>query len=196
MVKKVNIISTEIVSDNFFPLKKIHFEIEKSDGSKQEQTREVYASTNGVTALLYNKQKKTVILTRQFRISSYLNNNPSGMLIEACAGLKEDENAQDAILREIEEETGFRLTSAEKIFELYSTPGAVSEKLYYFVAEYTDENKISDGGGLEEEQEEIEVIEMPFSEAYKKVTTGEIKDAKTVTLLLYAKANNLFEGEG
>ncbi len=112
------------------------------------------------------------------------------MLIEACAGIKDDENEHDAMLREIEDETGFRLTGAKRIFDLYSTPGAVTEMLHYFIAEYKDENKISVGGGLQQEQEEIEVIEMPFTEAYNKVTTGEIKDAKTVTLLLLQKQNN------
>jgi GDP-mannose pyrophosphatase NudK len=195
MAKEVNIKSTEILSDNFFPLKKVKFEIEKKDGSLEEQVREVYNSDNGVTVLLYNKGKKTVLLTRQFRIATFLNGNPDGMLIETCAGLMEDESEHDAILREIEEETGFRVSNATKVFELFSTPGSVTEKIIYFVAEYHDKEKVSEGGGLEEESEEIDVIEMPFKEAYLKIENGEIRDAKTVTLLLYAKANNIFPDE-
>jgi nudix-type nucleoside diphosphatase (YffH/AdpP family) len=195
MVKKVNIISTDTLSDNFFPLKKVVFEVEKSNGDKEEQTREVYHSRNGVTVLLYNKDKKTVVLTQQFRIASYLNKNASGLLIESCAGLQDDDTEDDAIMREIEEETGYKVDNVKKIFELYSTPGAVTEKLHYFIAEYSEDQKISEGGGLDEEGEEIEVLEMPFKEAYLKIETGEIRDAKTVILLQYAKANNLFPEE-
>jgi nudix-type nucleoside diphosphatase (YffH/AdpP family) len=178
MVKKVNIISTDTLSDNFFPLKKVVFEVEKSNGDKEEQTREVYHSRNGVTVLLYNKDKKTVVLTQQFRIASYLNKNASGLLIESCAGLQDDDTADDAIMREIEEETGYKVDNVKKIFELYSTPGAVTEKLHYFIAEYSEDQKISEGGGLDEEGEEIEVLEMPFKEAYLKIETGELGTQK------------------
>ncbi len=195
MAKNVSIKSSETLSDNFFRLENVHFEMEKNDGSKEELTREVYHTADGITVLLYNKEKKSVVLTRQFRIATYLNNNPTGMLIEACAGIKEDENEHEAIVREIEEETGFRVENAKKIFELYSTPGCSTEKIYYFIAEYADGQKVSNGGGLEEEQEEIDVLEMPFEKAYLKIETGEIKDAKTIILLQYAKANHLFPEE-
>jgi len=114
------------------------------------------------------------------------------MLLETCAGLMEDEKPDEAIIREIEEETGFKLDNVKKVFELYSTPGSNTEMIHYFIAEYIDEQKVSEGGGLEEESEEIDVIEMPFKEAYLKIENGEIKDAKTVILLQYAKANHLF----
>ncbi len=195
MAKNVSIKSTETLSKNFFSLEKVHFDIEKKDGTKEEQTREVYHTADGVTVLLYNKEKKTVVLTRQFRIATYLNNNPNGLLIETCAGIKEDENDCEAVVREIEEETGFRVEKAKKIFELYSTPGCNTEKIYYFIAEYADHQKIAEGGGLEDEQEDIDVLEMPFKEAYLKMEKGEIKDAKTVILLQYAKVNNLFPEE-
>jgi nudix-type nucleoside diphosphatase (YffH/AdpP family) len=195
MAKNVIIKSTETVSANFFSLEKIHFEIEKNDGTKEELTREVYHTADGVTVLLFNKEKKTVVLTRQFRIATYINNNQSGMLIEACAGIKEDENEHEAMVREIEEETGFRVENVKKIFELYSTPGCNTEKVYYFIAEYADKQKVAEGGGLEEEQEEIDVLEMPFKDAWLKMETGEIKDAKTVILLQYAKAYHLFAEE-
>lgn len=195
MGKSINITSTDILSDKFFTLKEVHFEVEKHDSSTQIQKREVYHTANGVTALLYNLEKKTVILIRQLRIASYLNKNPAGLLIEACAGLQEDESAEESIIREIEEETGYRVKDVKKIFELYSSPGATTEMLHYFIAEYTYEQKVSDGGGLKEEQEEIEVMEIPFEEAYSKIKTGEIKDAKTVILLQYAKTINLFPEE-
>ena len=195
MVKSVNVKSTEVLSDNFFTLKEVYFEVEKDNGSKQEQKREVYHTANGVTVLLYNREKKTVLLTRQLRIASHLNKNATGLLIEACAGIQEDESATESAFREIEEETGFRVSKAKKVFELYSSPGSNTEMLHYFVAEYADKQKVSEGGGLEEEEEDIEVIEMPFKEALIKIGSGEIKDAKTVILLFYAQVNNLFEEE-
>ena len=196
MVKSIRIKSEDVLSDNFFTLKEVHFEIGKEDGSKQEQKREVYHTANGVTVLLYNKEKKTVLLTRQLRIASFLNHNTTGLLLEACAGIQEDESACDSVLREIYEETGFSVSNVKKIFELYSSPGSNTEMLHYFVAEYADDQKINEGGGLEEEQEDIEVVEMSFEDAYLKIASGEIKDAKTVILLQYAKANNLFPEEG
>ncbi|HEX8332190.1 MAG TPA: NUDIX domain-containing protein, partial [Segetibacter sp.] len=140
---------------------------------------------------LFNKSKETVVLTRQFRVGSYINGNPEGKLIETCAGILEDNTPEEGILREIEEETGYKLTEVIKVFEAYMSPGSISEILHFFVAPYTPEQKITKGGGLEEEQEEIEVLEMPFDKAYGMIDTGEIKDAKTIMLLQYAKINKL-----
>ena len=188
MSENVKVISTEILSNNFFPLKKVKFEIEKKDGTTKELNWEVYSSSNGATVLLYNKEKSSIILTRQFRLTTYLNKNKTGMLLETCAGIvEENEEPKDAIIREIEEETGYRIQEVKKVFEMYMTPGTVAEMLYFFVAEYTPEQKINDGGGLEDENEDIEVIELPFKEAYNKIRSGEIKDAKTALLLQYAK---------
>ena len=188
MAKNVKIKSTEILSDNFFPLKKVKYEIEMRDGSVEELNREVYMSGNGVAALLFNRTNKTVVLTRQFRLPSFLNNNATGMLTEVCAGLVDgDEDPKDAIIREIEEETGYKVSSAKKIFELYSTPGSVTELLHYFVAEYEAKQRVSEGGGLDEESEDIQVIEIPFEDAFIKISNGQIKDAKTVILLQYAR---------
>lgn len=190
MSKSVKIISTEILSDNFFPLKKVKYEFAKQDGTTEELIREVYLPLNGATVLLYNAEKSTIVLTRQFRLPTYLNKNKTGMLLETCAGIvEENENPQEAIIREIEEETGYRVQKVKKVFEMYMTPGSVAEMLYFFVAEYTPQQKISDGGGLEEESEDIEVIELSFEEAYDKIRSGDIKDAKTVLLLQYAKIN-------
>ncbi len=190
MSENVKIISTEVLSNNFFPLKKVIYEFEKQDGTTEEISREVYLSLNGAAVLLYNIEKSTIILTKQFRLPTYLNKNKTGMLLEACAGIvEENENPQEAIIREIEEETGYRVKEVKKVFEMYMTPGSVAEMVYFFVAEYTPQQKISDGGGLENENEDIEVIELTFEEAYGKIQSGEIKDAKTALLLQYAKIN-------
>ena len=184
----IKIISTEILSHDFSPLKKIRFDYKNSNGATEELIREIYFSLNAATALLYNLQNESVILTRQFRLATYLNKNTTGFLIEACAGhVEENEDPKEGIIREIEEETGFRLPEVKKVFEMYMTPGSVTELLHFFVAEYTPEQKVHEGGGLEQENEDIEVIELPFTEAYDKIYSGEIKDAKTALLLQYAK---------
>ena len=188
MTKNVKIISNEIISENYFPLRKVKYELEKKDGKVETLTREVYESANGATVLLFNKQKRTVVLTKQFRIPTYINKNPNGMMLETCAGIvEENEDPKDGIIREIEEETGYKINNPQKLFELYSTPGSVAEKIHYYVAEYNEKQKIGEGGGLEEESEDIEVLELPFEEAFIMIRNGEIKDAKTVILLQYAK---------
>ena len=193
MPENINIKSTKTLSDNFFPLKSYTFEMVKKDGTMDEIIREVYMSANGATVLLFNKNKGTVVLTQQFRLPTYLNNNSTGMMIETCAGIVEEgEEPDKGILREIKEEMGFVLTNALKVFELFSTPGSVSEKIHYYVAEYSKEDKEGEGGGLLEEHEEIDVIEMTFNDAYSKIASGEIKDAKTVLLLQYARINIFF----
>jgi len=195
MPKNVEIISEETLSNNFFPLKKIKYRKEKKDGTIEELDREVYLSSNGATVLLFNRENERIILTRQFRLATYLNKNASGMMLEACAGIvEENEDPKNAIIREIEEETGYRVEEVKKIFEMYMTPGSVAEMLHFFVAEYTPEQRVHEGGGLEEENEDIEVIELPFEEAYDKILSGEIKDAKTALLLQYARIY-LFKGE-
>lgn len=187
----VNIKSTELLSDNWYLLKKVTFEMIKKDGSKSILDREVYDRGNGATILLYNSDNNTVILTRQFRIPTFINGNETGYLIECCAGLLDKDNAEDCIKRETEEETGFRINKVQKVFEAYMSPGSVTELVYFFVAEYADEMKVHEGGGLEEENEHIEVLELSFENALNMVATGEIKDGKTIMLLQYAKINNL-----
>ncbi|MES2332791.1 MAG: GDP-mannose pyrophosphatase NudK [Bacteroidota bacterium] len=191
MVKNVRILETTLLSDNWYILRKIVYEFTKKDGSQHVNTREVYDRGNGATILLYNEKNRTVILTRQFRLPSFVNGNADGMLIEACAGLLDKDNPEDCIRRETEEETGYQVKDVRKIFEAYMSPGSVTEILYFFVAEYTKSMKVNEGGGVEEEQENIEVMEIGFDEAMQKISTGEIKDAKTIMLLQYAKLNNL-----
>lgn len=195
MAENIKILSTEVLSDNFFPLKKIQYEFKKKNGTSEELSREVYLSTNGVAVLLYNIENENVVLTKQFRLPTYLNENNTGILIEACAGLVEkNEDPKHAIIREIEEETGYRVTDVKKIFEMYMSPGAVAEMVYFFIAEYKPGQKVNEGGGLDEENEDIQVIELPFEEAYYKIQSGEIRDAKTALLLQYARIY-LFKGE-
>lgn len=187
----VKIINNEVLSDNWYTLKKITFDLQTKDGRWQTQSREAYDRGNGAVVLLYNKDNQTIILTRQFRLPTYLNGNETGMLIEACAGLLDKDNPEDCIRRETEEETGYKITEVTKIFEAYMSPGSVTEILYFFVAAYSKEMKVSDGGGAEHEQENIEVLELPFSQAMAMIGTGEIKDAKTIMLLQYASINRL-----
>src|SRR5829696_7876621 len=191
MIKKAKILKTEILSDNWYILKKLTYEYQKSDGSIQTQTREAYDRGNGATILLYNKEQHTVILTRQFRLPTFLNGNETGMLIEACAGLLDKDNPEDCIRRETQEETGYKITDVRKIFEAYMSPGSVTEILYFFIAEYSSDMKIHEGGGVDEEQENIEVLEIGIDRAMKMIESGEIKDAKTIMLLQYVKLHNL-----
>ena len=187
----IKIKSSEILSDNWYVLKKFVYDYQKKDGTWETQSREVYDRGNGATILLYNKIQKTVILIRQFRMPTFLNGNETGMVIESCAGLLEEENPEDCIKRETEEETGYSLTDVRKIFEVYMSPGSVTEIIHFFVAEYSKDMKVNEGGGLDEEHENIDVLEIPFDKAMQMIETGEIKDAKTVMLLQYAKINNL-----
>ncbi|RZK17005.1 MAG: GDP-mannose pyrophosphatase NudK [Pedobacter sp.] len=191
--ENIKILSTEILSDNWYTLNKITFEYKKKDGTVQTQNREAYDRGNGATILLYNKENQTVILTRQFRLPTYLNGNESGMLIETCAGLLDKDNPETAIKRETEEETGYKIKDVQKVFEAYMSPGSVTEILYFFTAEYSKDMKVSEGGGHHEEQENIEVLELPFQNALEMIKTGEIKDGKTIMLLQYAQINALIK---
>jgi len=181
----------EILSDNWYTLNKVTFDYQKKNGDWETQAREAYDRGNGATILLYNRSKGTVILTRQFRMPTYINGNEDGMLIEACAGLLDKDNAEDCIRKETEEETGYKISKVKKIFESYMSPGSVTEILYFFIAEYDRNMKVSEGGGIAEEQENIEVLELKFDDAFNMIYTGEIKDGKTIMLLQYAKIHNL-----
>lgn len=187
----VKIVEKKLLSDNWYTLNKITFDYQTNTGEWQRQEREAYDRGNGAVILLYNKEKQHVILTRQFRISTYLNGNKDGHLIEACAGLLDKNSPEECIKRETEEETGYQIQDVKKVFEAYMSPGSVTEILYFFVAEYSSNMKVSEGGGHEDEQENIEVLELPFEKALKMIDTGEIKDGKTIMLLQYALINQL-----
>jgi len=188
---QIKITSTKVLSNNHYTLNKVDFDYQKKDGSWQHQSREAYDRGNGATILLYNKTTHTVVLIRQFRLPTYLNGNKTGMMIEACAGLLEEEGAEECIRRETEEETGYEIKDVKKIFEAYMSPGSVTEIIHFFVAEYSKEMKISEGGGLDTEHENIDILELDFDKALQMITAGEIKDAKTIMLLQYAKINGL-----
>lgn len=187
MIKDIQIVQSDILSDNWYTLKKIRYQYLEDDGTQHTQTREVYDRGNGATILLYNKEQKTVILTRQFRLPAFVNGNKEGMLIEACAGLLDKDNPEDCIRRETEEETGYQVTDVRKIFEAYMSPGSVTEILYFFIAEYTAAMKVNEGGGIAAEQENIEVLEIPVQQAVEMISSGEIRDAKTIMLLQYVQ---------
>ncbi|WP_080779458.1 GDP-mannose pyrophosphatase NudK [Chryseobacterium phocaeense] len=187
----IQIIDTEILSDNWYTLKKVTYHLEKKDGTIETQSREAYDRGNGAVIMLYNKVSGTVILTRQFRLPTFINGNSAGMLIEACAGLLDQDNPEDCIKRETEEETGYKISKVEKIFEAYMSPGSVTEILHFFIAEYAPDMKINNGGGLEEEGENIEVLELSFDKTLDMVDHGEIKDAKTIMLLQYLRLKNI-----
>ncbi|MEN2487664.1 GDP-mannose pyrophosphatase NudK [Flavobacterium sp. B11] len=188
---KVEIKETKLLSDNWYILNRVTFDYQKENGTSEIHTREVYDRGNGAGILLYNSTKKTVILTRQFRLPTFLNGNKDGMMIEVCAGLLDKDNPETAIIRETEEETGYRISKVQKVFETYMSPGAVTEILYLFIGEYDESMKVSEGGGLDAEQENIEVLEYTFDEAYAMIESGEITDAKTIMLLQHAKIKGM-----
>jgi len=188
---EIKVTETKLLSDNWYVLNKVTFDYQKKDGKVESHIREVYDRGNGAAILLYNSDKKTVVLTRQFRLPTYLNGNKTGMMIEVCAGLLDQDNPEEAVIRETEEETGYRLTKVQKVIETYMSPGSVTEILYLFVGEYDETMKVNDGGGLDAEQENIEVLEYTFDEAYAMFESGEITDAKTIMLLQHAKIKGL-----
>ena len=180
----IEMLKTEVLSDNWYVLRKVTFKIRKRNGAWETQSREAYDRGNGATILLYDLPKRTVILTRQFRLPTYVNGNASGMLIETCAGLLDRDNPEQCITRELREETGFEIRDVKKVLEAYMSPGSVTEMLHCFIAEYSAAHRMSDGGGVEEE--DIEVLELTIDEALAMVSSGEIRDGKTIMLLQYA----------
>ncbi len=184
---KIKNIKKELLSDNWYILNKYTFEYQKEDGGWQIQHREAYDRGNGAAILLYNVQKQTVILTRQFRMPTYVNGNDDGMMIEVCAGVLDGDNPEDCIKKEVMEETGYAIDNVKKVMETYMSPGSVTEILYLFIGEYQDRMRTGAGGGAEHETENIEVLEYAFETAMAMVNNGQIKDAKTIILLQYAQ---------
>jgi nudix-type nucleoside diphosphatase (YffH/AdpP family) len=185
MEERVRIRKVKTLSDDWYLLKKTTFDFLRSDGSWQRQIRETYDRGNGATLLLYNEERRTVILTRQFRFPAFVNGH-SGMLIEAAAGLLDDMTPEERIRAEVEEETGYRVENVRKVFEAYMSPGSVTEKLFFFIAEYDAENKVAAGGGQRAEGEDIDIVELRVDEAMRAIECGEIVDGKTIILLQYA----------
>ena len=193
MNDRVRLISTQVLSNDWYVLKKNVFEYQRRDGSWQRQSRETYDRGNGATILLYNRERKTVILTRQFRFPAFVNGIADGMLIEACAGLLDQDDAATCIRRETEEETGYRITEVRKVLEAYMSPGSVTERIYFFVGEYQPKDKVSAGGGEATEGEDIETLEITLDQAMEMVETGQICDGKTILLLMHAKLHRLVD---
>lgn len=190
MQPQIRIRQVETLSDDWYILKKTTFDYQRRDGSWQTMSRETYDRGNGATILLYNQERQTVILTRQFRFPAYVNQHP-GLLIEACAGLLDQDDPVTSIQREAAEETGYRIDAPRKVYELFMSPGSVTERLYFFVAEYHNDQKLDDGGGLASDGEDIDVLEIPFHAALRMIETGDIVDAKTIILLQHAALTRL-----
>ncbi|WP_369309043.1 GDP-mannose pyrophosphatase NudK [Providencia rettgeri] len=189
---KLRNIQEKLLSDNWYILKKYTYELQRRDGSWQRQEREVYDRGNGAVILLYNKTKNSIILIRQFRMPMYVNGYPN-FLIEAAAGLLENASPEARIIAEAEEETGFKVDKLEKVFEAFMSPGSVTEKLHFYIAEYSDNNRSNEGGGLAEEGEDIEVLEWPFPKALEAIRTGEIVDGKTIMLIQHLALNSILK---
>ncbi|QQX58932.1 GDP-mannose pyrophosphatase NudK [Pseudomonas chlororaphis] len=189
---RVRIHQVEVLSDNWYVLRKTTYDFQGRDGVWRTLDRETYDRGNGATILLYSRAKQTVVLTRQFRFPAFVNEH-DGMLIETCAGLLDKDDARTCIHKETEEETGYRIREVRKVFEAFMSPGSVTERLHFFVGEYFDEDKRGEGGGLEHEGEEIEVLELPIDRALAMIDSGEICDGKTIMLLQYAKLHRLLE---
>jgi nudix-type nucleoside diphosphatase (YffH/AdpP family) len=182
------------LSSAWATLKRIDFDYRFKNGQWKRLSRETYDRGDGAAILLYNTQRQSVILTKQFRMPIYVNAPSESYSIEVCAGaIDNNEDPLETILREVEEETGYRIKSAQQVLAAYTSPGALTEKMFLFVAEYHDDLKKSSGGGCEDENEELEVIELSFEDAMTMIKEGSVRDAKTIMLLQYAKIEKLFE---
>lgn len=188
---KIEIIKDKILSENYFVLRNITYDLTRENGEVVRHKREVYDRGNGATILLYSPQKQSVVLVRQFRVATWVNGNEDGRLIETCAGLLDNDGPEECIRKEAMEETGYQVSNVRKVFELYMSPGGVTELVYFFIAEYDDSLRATEGGGVEDEA--IEVLEMPFSQALAMVKSGEIRDGKAVILLQYLQNAGLMD---
>jgi nudix-type nucleoside diphosphatase (YffH/AdpP family) len=188
----VVVCDVEVTSDGWHVLRRTTFEYRRRDGGWETQQRETYDRGNGATILLYDPQRRTVLLTRQFRFPAYVNDHPDGMLIEAAAGLLDDDDADTAIRREASEELGVEFGAVHHIFDVYMSPGSVTERLHFYAAPYAPADRTSRGGGLAEDGEDIEVLELAFGEAMAMIAHGQIADAKTIMLLQWAALHGPF----
>ena len=186
---RIRIVGETILSDDHYPLKKVTYEQRRRDGSTQEQGREVYVAASGAAVILYNRERRTVVLTRQFRLGARLSEpvgGSDGFLLEAAAGILDDDAPPEERARiEAREETGYEVERLEPVMQLYPSPGSLTERLHLFAAEYDPARRCGPGGGKPEEGEDIEVVELAFDDALAMVDTGAIVDAKTVLLLLH-----------
>ena len=183
---RVQNLDIEVLSDHWYVLNKATFDYVHRDGTVTREVREAYDRGNGACILLYDPRAWTVLLTRQFRLPAFVNAHSDGMLIEAVGGLLDGDDAETAIRREAEEESGVRVDAVERLFELFMSPGSVTERVTFFAATYSHEQRVSAGGGLSDEGEDIEVLEHTLDDALASIERGEIVDGKTVLLLQWA----------
>lgn len=193
MNEGVKNIEKEVLSDNWYTLNNYTFEYKREDGTWETQQRESYDCGDGAAILLYNREMKTVVLTKQFRIPTYVNGNDDGMMVEVCAGLLDGLSPEACIKKEALEETGYKLNDVQQVMVTFMCPGSVTQKLYLFMAAYDSSMKKEEGGGALDETENIEVLEYSFTEALDMISNGEIKDAKSVMLLQHAALTGVFE---
>lgn len=192
MNKSVRFISEKILYKGWSTLMQYMLEYTRKDGKKEQHIREIYDSGDGAAILLYNPETRKITLVRQFRLPAYLNGHHDGMLLEVCAGMLDLNHPEAAIIKEVEEETGIRIQKAEKLFEAFATPGAHKEKIHFFAGQYTESTRTHEGGGLQDEHEEIEVVEIGYDDVDALLYSGEIVDIKTIALLQYGKVKGIF----
>ncbi|MFF3615542.1 NUDIX domain-containing protein [Streptomyces sp. NPDC002580] len=192
---RVKIRDVRLLSCHWYVERTTIFDLRLADGTWSTQERETHDRGNGATLLLYDAERETVLLTRQFRYPAYVNGHPDGMLTETPGGLldEDDEHPEDAVRREVVEETGHTVGAVEHVFDVYMSPGSVTERVSFYAASYGSSTRTHEGGGLDEEGEDIEILELPFSDALAKIRTGEIADAKTIMLLQWAALEGPFK---
>lgn len=183
---RVRVTDVRLLSDNWYRLHTTTFDYLSDDGVWTSQSRETYDRGNGATILLYDVQRRTVLLTSQFRYPVYVNGHPDGMLLETAAGLLDDDDAETAIRREAIEETGHEVGEVTHVFDVYMSPGSVTERLHFFAAPYSQHTRTSAGGGLVDEGEHITVVELGIDDALAMIEDGHIADAKTIMLLQWS----------
>jgi len=186
----------EVTSDGWHVLRRTTYDYRRRSGRWVTEHRETYDRGNGATILLYDIERRTVLLTRQFRFPVYVNGHPDGMFIETAAGLLDDDDPETAIRREASEELGVELGELQHLFDVYMSPGSVTERVHFYAAPFTPADRIGAGGGLAEDGEDIEVLELPFDDALAMTADGRIADAKTIMLLQWAALGGPFAGQG
>lgn len=192
MISNIKITGKKILYKNKLTLSKITYEYDKPNGRHKTQVREVFDRGNAAATLLYNREKRTILFNKQFRMPSYINGNASGCLVECCAGkLDEDESPVDCARREVLEETGYKINDVQQVMQAYMSPGSITELIYFFTAPYNASMKMSEGGGAAGEEENIDVLEINIDDAIQMIDKGEIQDAKTIMLLQYAVLKNV-----
>ena len=189
--ERVKIERADVLSDNWYTLRKFTFTYRRGDGTAQRQEREAYDRGNGACILLYNRERGTIVLTRQFRLPAFVNGHPDGMLLELPAGLLDQDDPATAVRREVEEETGYRIRDVKEVLQAYMSPGSVTERLHFFTAAYSAADRVAEGGGHVDEGEDIDVVEVTLNDALAMIERGEIADAKTIMLVYYAKVKAL-----